>query len=164
MFTCCIRCITVYTSIRVVSLAALSSMAVLGLITLTPPGASATAGLSLRRHYISVLHFLGVLRKSRSCYHFELRYRTDDIHECICIYVCVIHYTPWPCFYCVHKPHYQLYCVHNNVLQHVLCIWWHHVLLYFVKNDENKDAQSINLSHVFGYYNFKIHISHGSMG
>ena len=57
-------------------------------------------------------------------------------------YVCVICHTPVPRFYCVHKSHYHFYIVHNNVLQHGLCIWCYYVLLYFVRNDENKDDQS----------------------
>ena len=83
--------------------------------------------------------FIFVFWKSQSFYHFELRYRIDYIYLCICIYVCVICHTPGPPFYCVHKSHYQFYCVHNNVNQHVLCIF----CLYFVRNDENKDDQSI---------------------
>ena len=69
------------------------------------------------------------------------------IFMCRCIYVGVICHTPVPRFYCVHKFHYHFYCVHDNVLHHVLCIWWYYVLLYFVRNDENKDDQSsINIS------------------
>ena len=56
-FICCIGSITVYTGIRVVALAALSSLAALGVVTLTPPGALVTAGLASRRPSISVLHF-----------------------------------------------------------------------------------------------------------
>ena len=54
---CCIGSITVYTGIRVVALAALSSLAALGVVTLTPSGALATVGLASRRPSISVLHF-----------------------------------------------------------------------------------------------------------
>ena len=32
-------------------------------------------------------------------------------------------------FYCVHKSHYHIYSVHDNVLWHVLCIWCYRVLL-----------------------------------
>ena len=53
-FIRCIGSITVYTGIRVVALAALSSLAALGVVTLTPPGALATAGLASRRPSISV--------------------------------------------------------------------------------------------------------------
>ena len=56
---------------------------------------------------------------------------------------CYMAYLKSKCF-CVHKSHYNFYFVHNNVLQHVLCIWCYYVLVYFVRNDENKDAQSIN--------------------
>ena len=78
--------------------------------------ASTTAGFSSRRPPISV-NFLGVLGKSQLFFHLELRYRTGDIYVSICIYVSVIYYTPLPPFYCVHKPHYHVYCVHNNVLR-----------------------------------------------
>ena len=56
-FMCCIGLITVYTGIRGVALAALSSLAALGVVTRTPPDASAKAGLSSRRPSISVLYF-----------------------------------------------------------------------------------------------------------
>ena len=73
-------------------------------------------------------------------------YRESLMCVYLCVYVCVICHTPVPRFYCVHKSHYHFYCVHNNVLQHVLCIWCYYVLLYFVRNDENKDDQSYNLA------------------
>ena len=56
-FICCIGSIIVYTGIRVVALAALSSLAALGVVTVTPPGALATMGSASRRPSISVLHF-----------------------------------------------------------------------------------------------------------
>ena len=58
---CCIGSITVYTGIRVVALAALSSLAALVVATLTPPGTLATAGLSSRRPSLSVLLFVCIL-------------------------------------------------------------------------------------------------------
>ena len=57
MFICRIGSITVYTGIGVDALAALSSLVALGVVTLTPPGALATAELSSRGPSISVLHF-----------------------------------------------------------------------------------------------------------
>ena len=47
----------------VVATTALSSLAALGVVTLTPPVWSATAGLSSQGPSISVLHFLGALKK-----------------------------------------------------------------------------------------------------
>ena len=41
--------------------------------------------------------FIFVCISKKSFYHFQLRYRTDDI-ICICIYVCVICHTPVPRF------------------------------------------------------------------
>ena len=53
-----------------------------GVVTLTPPGASATA--------YSVASFFVYFEKGQSFHHFELRYRTDDIYVCICMYVLYI--------------------------------------------------------------------------
>ena len=131
--------IAVYTCIWVAALAALSSFAALGVVTLTPPGASVTAGLSSRKPTISVLHFCVYFDKASHFITSSCFYRTDDIYVCIC-------HTPVPRFYCVHKSHYHFYCVHNDILQHVLCIWCCHFLLYFVRNDENRDDQSISNS------------------
>ena len=62
-FICCIGFITVYTGIRVVAMPGLWSLAMLGVVTLTHPGASATAGLSSRRLCVSMLHFVFILIK-----------------------------------------------------------------------------------------------------
>ena len=40
--------------------------------------------------------------KENTFYHFEMRYLTDDIYLCICIYVCVIYYTLLPRFFIVY--------------------------------------------------------------
>ena len=72
--------ITVCTGIRVVALAALSSLAPLGVVTLTPPGALATAGLSSLRPSISVLHFCTYVDKAS---HFIT---SNCISELMCIY------------------------------------------------------------------------------
>ena len=64
-FICCIGFITVNTGIRVVAPAALLSLAALGVVTLTPTGESARAGLSSRRPSISVLHFCVYFDKAR---------------------------------------------------------------------------------------------------
>ena len=73
-----------------VTMATLSSIAALGTVTAIPPGVWATAGISSLRPSISVLHCLGVLRKSQSFYHFELRYRAGDI---MCVYAYMYVYT-----------------------------------------------------------------------
>ena len=99
-----------------------------------------------RCSYVGVLFrcfIFCVLGKIQSFYPFKLRYQTEDIYVCIWLYVYVIYHTPLTRFYFVHKSHYHFYWVHNNVLQHVLCICCYYVLLYFVRNNENKDAQSL---------------------
>ena len=62
------------------------------------------------------------------------------LYLCVYMHICMCYmsYSSITRFYCVHKSHYHFYCVHNYVLQHVLCIWCYYVLLYFVRNDENK--------------------------
>ena len=82
-FNCCIGCITVYTGIRVVALAALSSQAALGVVALTPPGASATAGLSSRRSSISVLHFCAYFDKAS---HFITSICITELMIFMCVY------------------------------------------------------------------------------
>ena len=84
-FICCISSITVYTGIRVVALAALSSLAALGVVTLTPPGALVTAGLASRRHSISVLH---------SCVYFDRasHFITSNCISELMIFMCVYAY------------------------------------------------------------------------
>ena len=63
---------------------------------------------------------------------------------CVYMHICMCYVSyPSTTFYCVHKSHYHFYCVHNNVLQHFLCIWCYYDLLYLFRNDENKDDQSI---------------------
>ena len=125
--------ITVYTGIRVAALATLSSLAALGVVTLTPPGASATAGLSSQRPSISVLHF---------CVYFDqaIHFITSNciteltIFMCVYAYMYVLYVIPQYHVFIVYiNPITIFYCVHNNVLQHVLCTWCYYVLLYFVR-------------------------------
>ena len=102
-------------------------------------------GLSSQRPSISVLHFCVYFDKVS---HFITSNCITElmIFMCVYAYMYVLYVIPQYHVFivCVHKSHYHFYCVHNNVLQHVLCIWCYNVLLYFVRNDENKDDQSIN--------------------
>ena len=128
--SCCIGFITVYTGIRVIALAALSSLA--ACCHSDTPAASATAGLS-----ISVLHF---------CVYFEKASHviTSNYVTELMIVMCVYAY-----MYALYViPQYHVFIVYINPIttlltfsQHVLCIWCYYLLLYFVRNDENKDDQ-----------------------
>ena len=102
-FICYIGFITVYTGIRVLALAALSSLAVLDAVTLTPPGASATAGLSSRRPSISVLHFRVYFDKAS---HFI----TWNCITELMIFMCVYAYMYG--LYVI--PHYHVFIVYIN--------------------------------------------------
>ena len=86
MFICCIDSITVYTGIRVVALAALSSLAALGVVNLTHPGALATAGLSSRRPSISVLHFCVYFDKAS---HFITSNCISELMICVYMHICM---------------------------------------------------------------------------
>ena len=82
-FICCIGLITVYTGIRATGLAALSSLAALGVVTVTPLGASATVGLSSRRPSISVLHFSVYFDKAS---HFITSNCVAELMIFMCVY------------------------------------------------------------------------------
>ena len=108
-----------YYSIRVVALAASSSMDALGVTR-------CYSDTSRRQRGISGLHFLSILGKAS---HFITLNCIIELMTfmCVCAYVYVLYTIPvLSRFYCVHKPHYHhFYCVHNNVLQHVLYIMFY---------------------------------------
>ena len=104
-FISCIGSITVYMGIRVVALAALS-LAALGVVTLTPPGALATTGLASRRPSISVLHFRVYSDRAS---HFITSNCISELMIFMCVYAYmyyIVCHTPVPRFNCVHKSHY----------------------------------------------------------
>ena len=103
-FICCIGSITVYTGIRVVALAVLSSLAALG-VTLTLPGALATAGLASRRPSISVL-------LSCVCFDRASHFITSNCISELMIFMCV--YTYMYVLYVYVIPQYHVFIVYIN--------------------------------------------------
>ena len=120
-FICCIGSITVYTGIRVVALAALSSLSALGVVTLTAPGALATAGLASRRPSVSVLHFCVYFYRAG---HFITSNCISEvmIFMCVYAYMYVLYVIPQYHVFILYISPITTFFVHNNVLQHVLCI------------------------------------------
>ena len=157
-YICCIGFITVYTGIRVVALAALSSLAVLGVVTLTPPGASATAGLSSRRPSISVLHF---------CVYFDKvsHFITSNCLTELMIFMCV--YAYMNVLYGI--PQYHVFIVHINsitafivyILTFYSMFYAFDAIMFYCTLSEMTIIKMIKQSYIFSFQIIHLKISSG---